>query len=52
MDAVPPETVRQRLANAGRIHAKYLKVVYLHLAEAYADMELGERYLRAALGKG
>ena len=49
--AVDPGDVRQRLATAERIHAKYLKVVYLHLAEAYADMELGERYLRAALRK-
>jgi hypothetical protein len=51
MDAVAPETVQKRLADADRIRAKYLKVMYLHLAEAYADMELGERYLRAALGK-
>jgi len=51
MDAITPETVRERLENAADIHAKYLKVVYLHLAEAYADMELGGRYLKAALRK-
>lgn len=52
MDGIPAEAVRKRLADAKRIHARYLKVIYLHLAEAYADMELGERYLKAALRKG
>ncbi|EGB16217.1 hypothetical protein DND132_3014 [Pseudodesulfovibrio mercurii] len=51
MDAVTPETVAKRRADAARIRAKYLKVMYLHLAEAYADMPLGEGYLRAALGR-
>lgn len=51
MDAIPAGTVEKRLRDAEGIRAKYLKVMYLHLAEAYADMALGERYLRAALGK-
>ena len=51
MDALGPETVRQRLESAAHIRAKYLKLVYLHWAEALGDSELGRRYLREATRK-
>ena len=51
MDGIDPALTRTRLNNASRIHAKHLKVIYLHLAEAYAGTELGESYLKAALKK-
>jgi len=51
MDTIAPALTRTRLDNAPRIHARHLKVIYLHLAEAYAGTELGESYLKAALKK-
>ncbi|BDQ34946.1 glycosyltransferase family protein [Pseudodesulfovibrio portus] len=51
MDAIDPALTRARRDNAPRIHARHLKVIYLHLAEAYAGTELGESYLKAALKK-
>lgn len=51
MDGIEPAVTQNRLDRAPVIHAKYLKVVYLHLAEAYAGTELGDRYLAAALKK-
>ena len=49
MSGIDPTVTQNRLNTAPRIHAKHLKVVYLHLAEAYAGTELGESYLKAAL---
>lgn len=49
MGAIPGTTTQGRLERAKAIHARYLKVVYLHLAEAYAGTELGDRYLAEAV---
>ena len=49
MDSISDEDVQTRLKNASHIHTKYLKLLYLHLAEAYTDSELGNAYLKAAL---
>jgi len=51
MDSISDEDVHDRLKNASHIHTKYLKLLYLHLAEAYTDTELGNAYLKAALNK-
>nr|WP_321255493.1 glycosyltransferase [uncultured Pseudodesulfovibrio sp.] len=51
MDSIPNKTVQNRLENTKYIHAKYLKLLYLHLAEAYTDTKLGNAYLKAALIK-
>ncbi|MBG0791275.1 MAG: glycosyltransferase family 1 protein [Desulfovibrionaceae bacterium] len=48
---IDPAATRARRERAAAIHARYLKVIYLHLAEAYQGTELGESYLRAALKK-
>lgn len=49
MQAIDPDRIKARTGAAPRIHAKHLKVIYLHLAESLQGTELGERYLRAAL---
>lgn len=48
---IDPAVTHDRLELAPRIHAKHLKVIYLHLAEAYKGTELGDHYLKAALKK-
>ncbi|BCS88390.1 glycosyltransferase [Pseudodesulfovibrio sediminis] len=52
LDSVTEDEVAARLKHAAAIHAQYLKVIYLHLAEAHPGTRLGERYLKAALNKG
>nr|WP_279593560.1 glycosyltransferase [Pseudodesulfovibrio sp. S3-i] len=49
LNAISEAVVKTRLNTADYIHTKYLKVVYLLLAEAYGDTELGRQYLTAAL---
>jgi len=51
LDSLGPADVDKRLAAASRIHAHYLKLVYLHWAEALGDTPLGRRYLHAATGR-
>jgi len=51
IDNLPAEVAQKRLENAEFIHAKYLKLVYLHWAEVYANSETGKAYLTAALKK-
>jgi len=51
LSSITKDEVEARLKDADHIHAKHLKVLYLHLAEAYPDTELGENYLKAALKK-
>jgi glycosyltransferase involved in cell wall biosynthesis len=51
MDALGEDTVRKRLQSAAHIRAKYLKLVYLHWAEALGDSEMGRRYLKEAIRK-
>lgn len=51
IDNLPPDAMQKRLDNAAYIHSKYLKLVYLHWAEAYADSPLGRAYLAAASSK-
>jgi glycosyltransferase involved in cell wall biosynthesis len=41
--------VDKRLLNADYIHTKYLKLVYLHWAEAYGGTGLGKKYLQAGV---
>lgn len=51
MDSLDPAIVQARLKTAAYIRAKYLKLVYLHWAEALGDSELGVKYLREATRK-
>ncbi|MUM76605.1 glycosyltransferase [Pseudodesulfovibrio sp. F-1] len=47
LDALAPNTVADRLAKAGAIHAKYLRLVYLHWAEASDDPARRAAFLAA-----
>ncbi|NDV18539.1 glycosyltransferase [Pseudodesulfovibrio sp. JC047] len=47
--SIPDERVQKRLNTADYIHEKYLKLLYLHLAEAYHETEFRNAYLNAAL---
>jgi hypothetical protein len=44
------ETVAARMANAGRIHASWLRLIYLHHAETAEESFLRAAYLKAAKG--
>ncbi len=44
------DRIATRFEDLKYIHQKYLKLVYLHWAEVYADTPLGEKYLRAGVG--
>lgn len=48
LDALGTPEVEKRLLSVPLIRAKYLKLVYLHWAEALGDSELGRRYLQEA----
>jgi spore maturation protein CgeB len=50
MDTLPPDTVDDRLSRAAAIRAKYLRVVYLHWAEAVENPDLRAKYLTAGTG--
>ncbi len=50
MDRLPPDTVDDRLTRAAAIRAKYLRVVYLHWAEAVDNPVLRAKYLTAGSG--
>ncbi|WP_419785303.1 glycosyltransferase family protein [Pseudodesulfovibrio sp.] len=49
LDALGSAEVGRRLGVADSLHAHYLKLVYLHWAEALGDCDLARRYLRAAI---
>ena len=49
LDGLGPDTVEPRLKSAAHIRAKFLKLVYLHWAEALGDTELGRKYLQEAI---
>jgi len=49
MKRLDSATVQDRLNQSEAIHAKYLKLVYLHWAETFGNTETGTRYLRAAM---
>lgn len=51
LDALPPDTVASRLARADAIRARYLRLVYLHWAEACDDPIRRARYLAAGSGR-
>lgn len=48
LQSVTPDDVRARHDQAASIHAKYLRLVYLHWAEVYAESPLGMAYLKAS----
>lgn len=48
IDTLDDTTVQERLKRASVIRAKYLRLVYLHWAEALGESELGLKYLQAA----
>lgn len=50
LNALPRDAVAQRLARARAIHAKYLRLVYLHWAEASDDPVRRARFLAAGTG--
>lgn len=51
IDQITPDHVQTRIREADFIHTKYLKLIYLHWAEAHADSDLGRTYLKAAMAK-
>ncbi len=51
LDTLDDATVQQRLKVSQTIRTKYLKLVYLHWADAYCDTDLGRKYLTAAKRK-
>lgn len=48
IDRLDDSLIEKRLAAARSIHSKYMKLVYLHWAEACGDSDLGRTYLAAA----
>ncbi len=50
IEAQRADRIATRFEDLKYIQRKYLKLVYLHWAEVYADTELGAKYLRAGMG--
>lgn len=48
---IPAERVRQRRQNAAALRRAWLRIIYLHMAEAESDPQMREAFLDAACGR-